>query len=58
MVPSALAAVQNALVAFAKRKDLSSPEGCMGLNAISEFGQRDAAVTRITCNAARRQRQT
>jgi TetR/AcrR family transcriptional repressor of nem operon len=30
----------------------------MGLNAISEFGQRDAGVTRITCNAARRQRQT
>ena len=30
----------------------------MGLNAISEFGQRDAGVTRITRNAARRQRQT
>jgi TetR/AcrR family transcriptional repressor of nem operon len=30
----------------------------MGLNAISEFGQRDAAVTRITRNAARRLRQT
>jgi len=25
---------------FAQRKDLSSAEGCMGLNAISEFGQR------------------
>jgi hypothetical protein len=55
---SALAAVQNALVTFAQRKDLSSAEGCMGLNAISEFGQRDAGVTRITRNAARRQRQT
>src|SRR5258707_2509887 len=55
---SALAAVQNALVTFAQRKDLSSAEGCMGLNAISEFGQRDADVTRITRNAARRQRQT
>src|SRR5260370_27320804 len=55
---SALAAVQNALVTFAQRKDLSSAEGCMGLNAISEFGQRDAGVTRITGNAARRQRQT
>jgi hypothetical protein len=30
----------------------------MGLNAISEFGQRDAGVTRITRNAARQQRQT
>src|SRR6267378_6708349 len=55
---SALSAVRNALVIFAERKDLSSAEGCMGLNAISEFGQRDADVTRITRNAGRRQRQT
>ena len=55
---SALSAVQNALVTFAERNDLSSAEGCMGLNAISEFGQRDADVTRITRNAARVQRQT
>jgi AcrR family transcriptional regulator len=55
---SAVAAVQNALVTFAQRKDLSSAEGCMGLNAISEFGQRDAGVTRITRTAARQQRQT
>jgi hypothetical protein len=55
---SALAAVQNALVTFAERSDLSSAEGCMGLNAVSEFGQRDADVTRITRNAARTQRQT
>ena len=54
---SALSAVQNALVSFAERKDLSSSEGCMGLNAIGEFGQRDADVTRITQNAARIQRQ-
>jgi AcrR family transcriptional regulator len=54
---SALAAVQNALVTFAQRKDLSSAEGCMGLNAISEFGQRDADVTRITRDAARVLRQ-
>ena len=53
---SALAAVQNALVTFAQRKDLSSAEGCMGLNAISEFGQRDSEVTRITRNAAQLQR--
>jgi TetR/AcrR family transcriptional regulator, transcriptional repressor for nem operon len=54
---SALSAVRNALVSFAERKDLSSPEGCMGLNAIGEFGQRDVDVTRITRNAARIQRQ-
>lgn len=55
---SALGAVQNALVAFAERRDLSSAEGCIGLKAISEFGQRDAAVTRIIRKAARTQRQT
>jgi AcrR family transcriptional regulator len=52
-----LSAVRNALAIFAERNDLSSTEGCMGLNAISEFGQRDAEVTRITRNAARMQRQ-
>jgi AcrR family transcriptional regulator len=55
---SALAAVQKALVTFAERSDLSSAEGCMGLNAISEFGQRDADVTRITRTAAAIQRRT
>jgi len=54
---SALSAIQDALVTFAERGDLSSAEGCMGLNAISEFGQRDPEVTRITRNAARVQRQ-
>ena len=54
---SALAAVRNALVTFAHRKDLSSAEGCMGLNAICEFGQRDADVTRISRDAARVLRQ-
>jgi AcrR family transcriptional regulator len=54
----ALAAVQNALVVFAERSDLSNLEGCMGLNAICEFGQRDANVTRITRHAGRVQRQT
>ena len=53
----ALSAVQNALVTFAEREDLSSAEGCMGLNAIAEFGQRDCEVTRITLKAARRLRQ-
>jgi TetR/AcrR family transcriptional regulator, transcriptional repressor for nem operon len=55
---SALSAVQNALEIFAERKDLSSAEGCMGLNAISEFGQRDAEVTRIIRRASRLLRQT
>jgi AcrR family transcriptional regulator len=54
---SALSAVRNALVSFAERKDLSRSEGCMGLNAIGEFGQRDADVTRINRNAARIQHQ-
>ena len=53
---SALSTVRNALVTFAERNDLSSSEGCMGLNAISEFGQRDSEVTRITRNAAQVQR--
>jgi AcrR family transcriptional regulator len=55
---SALSAVQNALAIFAERNDLSSAEGCMGLNAISEFGQRDGDVTRVTRKAASVQRQT
>ena len=54
---SALSAVQNALVTFAERKDLSSAEGCMGLNAITEFGRQDADVTRISRDAARVLRQ-
>jgi AcrR family transcriptional regulator len=52
----ALAAIQNALVSFAERKDLSSAEGCMGINAVCEFGQRDTEVNRIVREAARRQR--
>ena len=55
---SALSAVRTAIVTFAGRKDLSSAQGCMGLNAISEFGQRDADVMRIIGNAARAQRRT
>jgi TetR/AcrR family transcriptional repressor of nem operon len=52
----AIAAIRNALVRFSERKDLSSSDGCMGLNAISEFGQRDAEVSRITRKAASKQR--
>ena len=54
----ALAAVQNALVRFAEHKDLSSAEGCMGINAVCEFGQRDTEVNQIVWKAARRQRET
>lgn len=54
----ALAAIRNALVRFAERKDLSSAEGCMGINAVCEFGQRDARVNQIVRIAARRQRET
>jgi hypothetical protein len=53
----ALAAIQNALVSFAERKDLSSAEGCMGINAVCEFGQRDTEVNQIVRDAGRRQRQ-
>jgi TetR/AcrR family transcriptional regulator, transcriptional repressor for nem operon len=52
----ALAAIRKTLIAFAERSDLSSTEGCMGLNAVSEFGQRDADVTRIIKVASRAQR--
>jgi AcrR family transcriptional regulator len=54
----ALAAVQNALVRFAEHKDLSSAEGCMGINAVCEFGQRDMEVNQLVWKAARRQRET
>jgi TetR/AcrR family transcriptional repressor of nem operon len=54
----ALAAIRNALARFAERKDLSSREGCMGMNAVCEFGQRDTEVNQIVREAARRQRET
>ncbi len=53
----ALAAIRNALARFAERKDLSSTEGCMGINAVCEFGQRDTEVNQIVREAARRQRE-
>jgi AcrR family transcriptional regulator len=55
---AALAALRNALVSFAERNDLSSLEGCMGMNAICEFDDRDSDVTRIIQKAGRTQRQT
>ncbi|MBB5319407.1 TetR/AcrR family transcriptional regulator [Tunturibacter empetritectus] len=55
---SPLAAVRRALIQFAERKDLSSTDGCMGINAVCEFGMRDEEVTQITRSAGRLQRQT
>src|SRR6267378_82030 len=55
---SPLAAIRSALVHFSERRDLSSTDGCMGINAICEFGMRDEDVTRITRSAARIQRHT
>jgi AcrR family transcriptional regulator len=55
---SPLAAVRRALIHFAERKDLSSTDGCMGINAVCEFGTRDEEVTQITRSAARVQRHT
>ena len=49
---SPLAAIRSALVHFSERRDLSSTDGCMGINAICEFGMRDENVTRITGRAA------
>jgi AcrR family transcriptional regulator len=53
-----LSALGNALVAFAERRDMASAEGCMGLNALAEFGETDPDVTRILRSAARSQRDT
>jgi AcrR family transcriptional regulator len=55
---SPLAAVRRALIHFAERKDLSSTDGCMGINAVCEFGLRDEEVTQITRSAARVLRHT
>jgi TetR/AcrR family transcriptional repressor of nem operon len=55
---SPLAAIRRALVHFSERKDLSSTDGCMGINAICEFGMRDEDVTQIISSAARVQRHT
>jgi TetR/AcrR family transcriptional repressor of nem operon len=55
---SPLGSIRMALVHFAERRDLSSTDGCMGINAICEFGMRDEDVTRIVSTAAKAQRHT
>src|SRR5260370_17537414 len=55
---SPLAAIRSALVHFSERNDLSTTDGCMGINAICEFGMRDEDVTRITRCAANAHRLT
>jgi TetR/AcrR family transcriptional repressor of nem operon len=55
---SPLTAIRSALVHFSQRKDLSNTNGCMGINAMCEFGMRDEDVTRITRRAANAQRHT
>lgn len=51
-----LVVLRKALIAFAERKDMSSSEGCMGLNALSEFGRSDTEINAATHEAATRLR--
>jgi TetR/AcrR family transcriptional repressor of nem operon len=41
---SPLANVRNALMQFTERKDISPTDGCMGINALCEFGLQDKEV--------------
>ena len=52
-----LANVRNVLIQFTERKDLSPPYGCMGVNAICEFGLTDQEVLAVMQGPARLQRQ-
>ncbi|HEY0163420.1 MAG TPA: TetR/AcrR family transcriptional regulator [Edaphobacter sp.] len=49
---SPLANIRNTLAQFAKRKDLSSTDGCMGINTICEFGLQDREVLQASRGAA------
>lgn len=51
---SGLAAVDNMLQAFASRPRRDNAKGCMGVNAISEFGTADAEVNALRDASARR----
>jgi len=52
-----LAVLRGALIAFAERKDMASSDGCMGLNALSEFGTRDEEVTSTIRKSASTQKE-
>jgi TetR/AcrR family transcriptional repressor of nem operon len=52
----ALSVLRGALLVFAEREELSSGDGCMGLNAVCEFGERIPEVTQIIRNASKVQR--
>jgi TetR/AcrR family transcriptional regulator, transcriptional repressor for nem operon len=41
---SPLANIRGALMQFTERKDISSTDGCMGINALCEFGLQDQEV--------------
>lgn len=53
---SPLANIRNVLIQFTERKDLSPPYGCMGVNAICEFGLTDQEVLEAMQDAAKLQR--
>ncbi len=44
---SPLANVRNALMQFVTRKDLTSSDGCMGINTICEFGLNDEEILQL-----------
>jgi TetR/AcrR family transcriptional regulator, transcriptional repressor for nem operon len=54
---SPLANIRNVLIQFTERKDLSPPFGCMGVNAICEFGLTDREVLEAMQDAASLERQ-
>jgi AcrR family transcriptional regulator len=54
---SPLANIRNVLIKFTDRKDLSPPYGCMGVNAICEFGLTDREVLAAMQDAATLERQ-
>jgi AcrR family transcriptional regulator len=53
---SPLTNISNVLIRFTEREDLSPPYGCMGINAICEFGLTDPEVLEAIQDAARLQR--
>lgn len=55
---SPLANIRNVLILFTARKDFSPRDGCMGVNAICEFGLTDQEVLEAMQDAAQLLRQT